>query len=165
MALQNYVAAPPQASPFANAQDPTTTVSNSLEQLLNPNSDFIKNARQRGVEYAAQRGGLNSSIAAGASERSAIEAAAPLVQQAAQIQGQRDQIIGQEWLDRQGFNREFQGQIAMMPVVNSFNMLNAVTQASLQDPALYGPDVISGYSNFFNQNMKDIMKSYFGEGS
>jgi hypothetical protein len=136
-----------------------------MEAMLNPNSSYIQNARQRGVEYAACRGGLNSSIAAGASERSAIEAAQPLVAQALDIQKTRDLQLGQDWLDTQGFNREFQGQMAMMPITNSFNMLNQLQQMSMQDPALFTPEVVSGYSNFFNQNMKDIMGQYFGGGA
>lgn len=162
MALSNYLAAPAQPSPFETAPDPNQMVQDSLTAMLNPNSDYIRNARQRGVEYAASRGGLNSSIAAGASERAAMESAMPLVQSALDIQGRRDALIGQNWLDTQGFNREFQGAIAMMPVQNSFNMLSAVQQYALQDPELYTPDVISGYSNFFNQNMQNIMRSYFG---
>jgi hypothetical protein len=163
--LLDYTAAPAQPSPYANAPDPNAMVQSSLEAMLNPNSSYIQNARQRGVEYAAERGGLNSSIAAGASERSALEAAQPLVNAALNIQNTRDVLAGQNWLDTQKFNREFQGQIAMMPVTNSYNMLNMVMQQSLSDPALYGPDVISGYSNFFKNNMNDIMKQYTGGDS
>ena len=164
MSLSNYTAAPPTPSPYVGAPTPDAIVQNSLESMLNPNSSYIQNARQRGIEYAGSRGGLNSSIAAGASERSAIEAAQPFVSQSLGMQKQRDDFMGQNWLDTQSFNREFQGQIAMLPVTNSFNMLQAVTQFGLNDPALYTPDVISGYSNFFNKNMKDIMSSYFTPG-
>lgn len=165
MALSNYMAAPSTPPPFTNQPDPNAMVQSSMEAMLNPNSSYIQNARQRGVEYAASRGGLNSSIAAGASERSAIEAAQPLVSQALDIQKTRDLQLGQDWLDTQGFNREFQGQLAMMPVTNSLNMLNQLQQMSMQDPALFTPEVVSGYSNFFNQNMKDIMGQYFGGGN
>jgi hypothetical protein len=159
------MAAPSQPSPYADAPSANQTVQNSLDFFLNPNSDYIQNARQRGVEYAASRGGLNSSIAAGASERSALEAVMPLVQQSQEVQKTRDALAGQDWLDTQAFNREFQGQLAMLPVVNSYNMLQNVQQFALQDPELYSPDVISGYSNFFNNNMKDIMNQYFGENA
>jgi hypothetical protein len=130
---------------------------------MDPNSQYIQNARQRGVEYAASRGGLNSSIAAGASERAAIEAATPLVNAALDQQKFRDTLVGQNWLDTQGFNRDFQGQLTMLPIVNSFNMLKSVQDYALQDPALYTPDVVSGYSNFFSQNMNNIMKGFFEE--
>lgn len=162
MALSSYLAGPSQPAPTANSVDPNQQVQTSLDYFMNPNSDYIQNARQRGVEYAAQRGGLNSSIAAGASERAAVEAAQPLVSQALDIQKTRDVLAGQDWLNTQSFNREFQGQLTMLPVTNSFNMLQAVQQFALQDPALYTPDVVSGYSNFFSNNMKDVMSSYFG---
>lgn len=165
MALSNFMAGPSTPPPFTNQPDPNTMVQSSMEAMLNPNSSYIQNARQRGAEYAATRGGINSSIAAGASERSAIEAAQPLVSQALDIQKTRDLQLGQNWLDTQGFNREFQGQMAMLPVTNSFNMLNQLQQMSMQDPALFTPEVVSGYSNFFNQNMKDIMGQYFGGGN
>lgn len=164
LSLSDYMAAPSQPSPYVNSPNPNQEVQSSLDYFMDPNSDYIQNARQRGVEYAASRGGLNSSIAAGASERSAMEAAMPLVNQAVDLQKTRDVLAGQDWLDTQAFNRNFQGQIAMMPITNSYNMMAQVQQFALQDPSLYTPDVISGYSNFFNQNMKDVMSSYFSSG-
>lgn len=165
MPLSNYMAAPSQPAPFANAPNPNQMVQESLETMLNPNSSYIQNARQRGVEYAASRGGLNSSIAAGASERAAMEAATPLVGQALDIQKMRDTAMSQDWLNTQGFNREFQGQMAMMPIQNAYNMLQSVQQMAVQDPALYTPDVVSGYSNFFGQNMTQVINSLFGGNS
>lgn len=145
----------------ANLPSGVGMVQSSLEAMLNPNSSYIQNARQRGAEYAASRGGINSSIAAGASERAAIEAAAPLAQQAVAIESTREQVAAEDWLSGQNFNRSLQGQLTMMPLTNSFNMLNAVQQYALEDPALYTPEVISGYSNFFQKNMDDIMNTYF----
>jgi len=149
----------------ANLPSGTQMVQSSLQELLSPNSEYIQNARQRGLELAATRGGVNSSIAAGAAERSALEAAAPLAQQAVAIDTQRQQtqqsIINEEWLNQQNFNRTFQGSLAMLPVQSSFGMLQAVQQYALEDPELYTPDVVSGYSNFFNQNMQNILESYF----
>lgn len=146
---------PARASGISMAQE-------SLQAMLSPGSNYIENARRRGAEQAAVRGGVNSSIAAGASERAAIEAAQPFVTQAMQIEKEKQDYASQNWLAEQGFNREFQGQLAMMPVQNSFNMLNALQQFSMQDPELYTPDVVSGYSNFFTQNMGDIINRYFG---
>lgn len=172
MALSDYLANNPyaiqaQTAPRAapsyqqNLQDPNQMVQDSLEAMLDPSSSYIKNARQRGIEYAASRGGLNSSIAAGAAERSAIEAAAPLAQQAVGIQQSREQVAADDWLSNQNFNRSIQGQVALMPLRSSFDMLNTIQQYALQDPALYTPEVTSGYSNFFQKNMNDIMSNYF----
>lgn len=144
-----------------NLQDPSQMVQGTLESMLNPNSQYIQNARQRGVEYAASRGGLNSSIAAGAAERSAMEAAMPLVQQATDIQKQREQVAAEDWMSNQNFNRALQGQLTMLPVTNTMNMMTAVQEYALANPQLYTPEVISGYTNFFQKNMNDMMKTYF----
>lgn len=151
----------PQASTYGqNFQDPNAMVQDSIQAMLNPNSSYIKNARQRGVEYAASRGGLNSSIAAGASERSAMEAAAPLAQQALAISGSRETAQANDWQNQQQFNRDFVGQLTMAPIQNSYQMLSMLQQQALADPELYTPEVISGYSNFFTSNMSDIMKRF-----
>lgn len=163
---QNIQSAATPAPTNPNQPSGSAMVTQSLQDILNPNSSYIQNARQRGVEMAATRGGVNSSIAAGAAERSAIEAAAPLAQQAVAIDAQRQQsqqqLLNEDWLAGQQFNRTFQGSLAMLPVQSSFGMLEAVQQYALEDPELYTPDVVSGYSNFFNKNMNDILKNYFG---
>lgn len=147
------------ALPF-QGRDYNQMVQQSLESFLDPNSQYIQNARQRGAEYANTRGGINASIAAGASERAAIEAAAPLAQSAVAAQLGQEQVQLQNWLDTQGFNRE----LSAMPYTSAMNMLQRVTEYGLQDPELYTPSVISGYSNFFNQNMQDILGQYFNGG-
>lgn len=59
-------------------------VASQLEGLISGDSRYIRNARLRGVEFANARGQLGSSFAAGAAERSAIEAALPIAQADAQ---------------------------------------------------------------------------------
>jgi hypothetical protein len=152
-------------NPFQNARDPNEMVQSSLEAMLNPNSQYIQNARQRGVEFAAQRGGINSSIAAGASERSALEAATPLAMKSLDIQENRDNAMTANWLAGMNFNRELQGQLAMAPLNSSLNMLESLNNFALQDPELYTPTVMSGFTNFFNKNMGDMMGRYFGKQS
>lgn len=163
--LSQYTAGPSTPPPYTTQLSPDQTVQNSLNSFMNPNSQYIQDARQSGMDYANTRGGLNSSIAAGASERSAIGAAMPLVQSSLDIQKQRDALSGQNWLETQGFNRQFQGAMAMLPVTSAFHMLDTVQQYAMQDPALYTPDVISGYSNFFQGNMNNIMDKYFSNNS
>lgn len=55
-------------------------VSNNLNGLLNSNSAYMQNARQTGLDLANSRGLLNSSIAAGNSQRAAIQAGLPIAQ-------------------------------------------------------------------------------------
>ena len=105
---------------------------------------------------------VGGSLLRGIGGAKSAQAAQPFVTQAMQIEKEKQDYASQNWLAEQGFNREFQGQLAMMPVQNSFNMLNALQQFSIQDPELYTPDVVSGYSNFFTQNMGDIINRYFG---
>ena len=63
----------------------TELVENRLGRMLNRgDSSYLQNARQRGLQAAARRGLGNSSIAAGSSERSAMEAAMPIAQADAQ---------------------------------------------------------------------------------
>lgn len=134
------------------------TVKSNLESLLSSDSSYIENARRRGAEMAATRGGINSSIAAGAAERSAIEAAAPLAQQAAALDQQTQDYQMQDWMAQQNFGRNlFTQQFG-----SSLDMLNSINQMALMDPELYTPEVTSGMSNFFQKNMNNILKNYFG---
>lgn len=142
--------------PFANF-DYNAMMQSSLERFMDPNSAYIQNARQRGAEQAAVRGGINSSIAAGASERAALEAAAPLAQTAVGMQAGAQQAQIQNWLQQQGFNRE----LAAAPFQNSMAMLGRITELGMTDPELYTPSVVSGFTNFFNQNMNDMLSRYF----
>lgn len=59
------------------------SVTKQLNGLLDSNSDYMKQARTSGAEYANTRGLLNSSIGAGASQKAAISAALPIAQQEA----------------------------------------------------------------------------------
>ena len=62
-------------------------VENRLNGLLSQNNPYIQNARQRSAEQSNSRGLLNSSIAAGAGERAAIESALPIASQDASAFG------------------------------------------------------------------------------
>ena len=152
-----------QYGPNANLRSGADIVSSSLDSILNPNSDYIRNARQSGMEVAATRGGINSSIAAGASQRAAIDAAGTLAQQATQIEQQREQNAMQEYLQGRQINQEFQTQLASSAASNAYNMLNVLQQYALADPETYTPEVISGYSNFFGRTTSDAIKRLLGQ--
>lgn len=74
------------------------TTLGALDQILNREGSYIGNARRRGLEQASQRGMLNSSIAAGASQRAATEAAQPILSEIMGLTGQRE---GQDFAARQ----------------------------------------------------------------
>lgn len=79
-------------NPFQVA-DPTqavNSVQSNLDNILNSGNAYMANANRRGLETAASRGLLNSSIAGGAAQRSAIEASMPILAQTMGLQGQRE---------------------------------------------------------------------------
>lgn len=81
--LSNSLAQPVN-QPFE--YNPTTSVNDNINQLTNSDSIYMQQARQSGLNTAASRGLLNSSIAAGASQQAAINAATPIAQQDAQTE-------------------------------------------------------------------------------
>ena len=81
---QNVAAVLPGASPEMRDVTQNETVAGQLNTLLSKESPYIKSARNRGMEVANSRGLINSSLAAGTSERAAIDAALPIAQQDAQ---------------------------------------------------------------------------------
>lgn len=105
-------------------------VSNQMNGLLAQNSPYIQDARRQGYEYANSRGGLNSSIAAGAAQRSAIQAGLPIAQGDATAY-QNTAAQNQQWLNQQ--------QMALE--ANAASMHNADTSAGAQlSAAMYGDD-------------------------
>jgi hypothetical protein len=162
---------------FMREITPNELVANQLESLLNSNSPYMRNAAQRGAEYAASRGNLNSSIGAGSARRAALEAAMPIAQ--ADAQAYRDanaanfdslsqlrqmRVAGdiENWLNSESYTREFNGQLAMLPISSSIDMLQYIMQRGMEDPAVYPPDVLSGLANFFNGSMFDILNRFYG---
>jgi hypothetical protein len=162
---------------FARNITPNELVQNQLNALLGNNSAYMQNARQRGAEYAASRGNLNSSIAAGASQRAALEAALPIAnadaqayrdansqnfESLSQLRQQRSAAFLEDWLSSNTFNREYNGQLAMIPINSAVDMMQYITQRAMEDPAVWTPDVISGWSNFFSGNMFDVLSRFTG---
>lgn len=143
----------------------TSQLQGNLDAFLNPNSPLMQQAAQRGREYANTRGGINSSIAAGASQRASLDTAQQLAQQATDIQREREAVSANDWASAQNFNRAMLGQFSSTAFNNSLNMLNTINQFALEDPELYTPEVVSGYSNFFQRNVNDLLKRYFGNGT
>lgn len=219
-------------------QDANQMVQDSLASFEDRGSAYMTNAARRGLETAASRGLGNSSIAAGASQRAALEAVQPFVQQAVQTQQQREQIDAekemqavqqaleisrqresqdftgrqnelsrqleerlntlnqtldlqkqreglafqgeqaqldrdhatklqsdqtyqQDWLNDRNFTREFNAQLSTLPVQNAFQMQQLVAQYALENPEVYTPQVVSGMTNFLQNNMMSILKQYF----
>lgn len=82
-----------QVASGMNFVDPDkSTVSGQLSSLLSQDSPYLQEARYSGQKEAAAKGMLNSSIAAGASQREAIKAALPIAQQDAQTYAQAQNL-------------------------------------------------------------------------
>lgn len=67
-------------SAYTRTVQPDQLTSQQLAGLLNPGNQYIDMARSAGLDTANDRGMLNGSIAAGASQRAAIQAAEPIAQ-------------------------------------------------------------------------------------
>lgn len=221
-----------------NQQGASQIVQQAVSDILNKSNPYIDRARQRGLDFANQRGLLNSSMAAGTAEGAAIDAAMPLIQESLgitnrresenfaqrqagfqsasglmsqreqqnftgqqnqldRVQGvnnallanqlaerqaqladyysrgqmvldgqirqriQADSVAQQDWLNDRSFTREFNGALSMMPIRNAYDMASAIQRYALSEPEVYTPTVISGMTNFFQQNMLSILAQYF----
>ncbi len=82
--------APQQYTADTREVSEDATVQGRMEGLLSEGSRYMEVARQNAAQQANSRGLLNSSMAAGAGERAAIEAAMPIAQQDAQTYGNRE---------------------------------------------------------------------------
>lgn len=90
--------------------DPAALANQYMVSLLGANSPYIQSARQAGLEEANSRGLLNSSIAAGASQRAAVDAAMPMFQAAYGLNSQREQNAFTGALQRTGLGMDLIGQ-------------------------------------------------------
>lgn len=188
-------------NPYTPVGDEGNILQGYLDQFLGADNALMRDARTRGIEAAAAAGLQNSSIAAGASQRAALEVAAPLASQAFGMFGDREnrqwqtgERVGQQtwqtqqdrdqrawtadqnrldrdqqinmsqvqnWLNNESFMREYNANLALIPITNTTQLLNSIMQNAIKDPQVYTPDVISGLSEFFTTNFLDVMSRYF----
>ena len=168
----------PQNGLVVNSQvNPQELTSVNLQQLLQSNSPYIRAAERAGQRQAASRGLLNSSMAAGAARRSAIEAGMPIAESDAQAYRgaasttrdflYRDALANndtarQDWLASSAYTRDFNGRLAMMPLASSFDFFNAAMQKALEDPSVYPPEVINSLSQFNMQQLNQLLAQFLG---
>ena len=126
----------------------TNTVAGQLNTLLKSDSPYIQNAETRAKEEAAGRGLLNSSMAAGAGRRAAIESALPIAQQDAETyskfglqQQQAENLtatnLAEGIISEQITNQQATNQQLTQNIQNAFNAklsgANEQSKAMLQD--------------------------------
>lgn len=177
----NPATLPPNTRPnLQGGFSPANVVTDTMNQIVDPNGAYMRNARRRGLEQALRSGNrAGGSIAGGASQRAALEAASPLFNAAMQLQGQRETFAFQgeqnqlernrdytraqleDWANSRQFNREFYGVLSMMPINSAYQLNSLIQTYALENPEIYTADVISGMSNFFAQNFAQILGTYF----
>lgn len=157
-------------------------VTDNMNNLLDSDSRYIQNSRRRGLEAAAGRGLLNSSISAGTSERAAIEAAQPILNNIMGLTSQREsqahesvenqrnrsfqaEFAGmnaqlQNWVNEASFNREFNGNLAMLPIASAADMWSGLMQLAASDPTVFTPTVLAGYQDFFQSGFNEYISRY-----
>lgn len=167
-----------------NSFGPAQTVEDMMNHFLN--GQYAQNARQRGMETASSRGLINSNIAAGASQRAALEAVQPFVSEGMNLlnsreqraltqnesfldrqfrqQMQNDSVKQQDWLANNAYNREFNGNLSLVPIANSAEFMQYLFQLGAQDPEVYTPNVLAGMQNFFTQNFMSMLQNFFPKG-
>lgn len=154
-------------------------VQDYLSQLLNSDSPYIQNARRTGLEMAASRGLLNSSIAAGNSQRAAIDAAQPILNEITNLHNQREQLAftGEQnqmdrdqqitmarindWAANNQFQREYNGQLSLIPITSVAGLNNSLMQAAIDNPEIFPPQIVSGLGEFFGTNLLSMLQQWF----
>jgi len=99
------------------------TVAGRMSGLLSSGSPYVEAARASGMQTAQDRGLLNSSMAATAGEKAAIESALPIAQQ--------DAASFQE-AGMAGYQGDITGQLAKQTYGNTANLTNVQAAASAQ---------------------------------
>ena len=74
----------------------------------------------------------------------------------------QDTTLQQDWLADRNFTRQFNATLSMLPISSSMDMYAALTKYALEEPEVYTPEVISGFANFFRNDMNAMLSQYLG---
>jgi hypothetical protein len=149
--------------------NPADMANQFMNTITGSNSPYIQQARRQALAQANSRGLLNGSIAAGAGQAAAIDAAMPMFQQAYGLQGQRE---GQDFqgnqadldraMTRLGMGQQLYGQDRQ----NAFTAGQSALDRQLQK---YGIDTnllneregrnFTGQQNALDRSLKDKLQS------
>ena len=135
--------------------DPNLTVENQMAGLLSGESPYMAAARNKAMRTANQRGLLNTTMAAGAGEKAAIESAMPIAtQDAAYLQGSAGKT--QEARLQSGLY-EKQGEISKDIATHEGGIASGLsTQEALQARELEG--IVQSGANLRQQAELDMKK-------
>lgn len=73
-----------------------------------------------------------------------------------------DTTLQQDWLADRNFTRQFNANLSMLPISSSMDMYGALAKYALEEPEVYTPEVISGFANFFRNDMAAMLNQYLG---
>lgn len=73
----------------------------------------------------------------------------------------REQAVLDDWLQTNSFNRQFNANLALLPINNTFELLQNIMGYATENPQVWTPDIVSGTSNFFTNSMFDVLNRYF----
>lgn len=116
--------------------------------ILDPNSAIMKDAKQRGLEMASQRGNINSSIAVGSAQRQVLGAAGGI---ASQVYGDANN------------SRDFYRAAKLLPLQHALSFSTDFATMASENPEVYTPEYVNGMTNFFMSNMQNVMQNFFGD--
>jgi hypothetical protein len=123
---------------YTRTMQPGETAEHRLNQMTAKPSEYMQNASRRGLEQAASRGMLNSSMAAGASQRAALEAAMPI----AEADAGRVFTAGSQNLEAMNQNLMQERDIANRVLMNREGLANSEALAELEaNTRRYGIDI------------------------
>lgn len=158
LAAKSGTAGADQAEVTARQVTPQQTVQYQLNQILNSNSPLLQGARTRGLQYANQRGLLNSSIAAQASEQAAIEAATRIAEQdAATYAGADSQTV--DAANRAALQDASLGTNVSMFNVGEGNVTNRFNAESMNQAGAFNADAANtAIQSFLTREAQRLMQ-------
>ena len=142
-------------------------VASRVAAITSGNSDLMKAARTQGLQQAQRRGLGNSSMAVGAAELSALNAATPIASQEAQQIAQKNQAqmgIDADWQKTQAAIASDQQKAILGSVTDlTANRFNAISNTLNNDkiPAATRAAVQSSIDGQYNQAL-DYLQNIYG---
>ena len=137
---------------------PEETAQYQLNQILDPNSPLMQRARTQGMQFANQRGLLNSSLAAQAAQTAMLDSAVPLAQQDArtfaEAAGQITDIEG-----RAGLQDAALGTDVSKFNVSETNVTNRFNAESLNQAGAFNANAANtSIQNFLERESRRLLQ-------
>ena len=147
-------------APTSYIEQATGTVAGQLQSLLSSDSPYIKQAEEKAKEQAGSRGLLNTTMAARAGQKAAIETALPIAQQDAQTYSQFQQAQQAAEYNQQTIQGEGIVSSFLVDQKASIERKNQAIQnafnASLAGATEESKTMLSDLQNSYNLNIQNL---------